>query len=181
MLVRKYGFVRRAFADALKEEVVERFPQVLDVVAGHVLGSGERERCGDEARRWLVYDLKPPVVRALLQNYGTDVRRRDSGGTYWIDQMEAWVAANAPERLVITDCRFINEVNWVQCEAGGRNARAYAVRVDRPQAPRGPSHASEEEAAAAPWDYTLVNGGDDLESLERAVDAMARDLRIASM
>lgn len=175
VLVRKYGFVRRAFADALKEEVIERFPDLLDMIAGDFFGRRWLEWRRETARGDLVWEYKPPLVRALLQNYGTDVRRRDTSGTYWIDKMEEWIAANAPERLVITDCRFLNEVAWLQHEVF---ESSYAVRVDRSQAPRISGHASEEEGAAAPWDYVLENSGSDLDSLERAVADMVRDLRL---
>lgn len=175
VLVEQYGFVRRAFADALKEEVLDRFPGLLDeickVTPNAIMGADAAEN-----RRRLVWWLKPPLVRALLQHYGTDVRRRDTDGLYWIEKMEEYIDTTRPERLVITDVRFSNEVEWVTMAAGFLDSQGYAIRVDRDQAPRtsASAHASETEAADAPWDFVIGNHGDSLTELEARVhEAMA--------
>ena len=166
VLVRRYGFVRRGFADALKDEVLDRLPRTLGAYLEHHEGLEDTVD-----RRWqLVYGFKPDLIRALLQEYGTEVRRADDP-RYWVKKVARWVEDCRPQRLVVPDVRFRNEVEFVRALGG------QYVRVDRPGA--GPAargtHASESELDGIEPDYVVRNDGT-LEDLERRVEAMARDL-----
>ena len=166
VLVRRYGFVRRGFADALKDEVLDRLPRTLGAYLKHML---HLENTAD--RRWLlVYGFKPPLVRALLQEYGTDVRRADDL-RYWVKKVARWVEDCRPQRLVVPDVRFRNEAEFVRAP-GGRY-----VQVDRPRAEPAAldTHASESELDGVEPDYVVRNDGT-LEDLERRVEVMAREL-----
>lgn len=180
VLTRRYGFVRRAFADALKEEVIDLFPTLLDEVCKVTPGA---IMCADPAenRRRLVWELKPPLVRALLQHHGTDVRRRDTAGQYWVRRLEDWLAENQPDRVVVTDVRFLNEVEWVKHGYPFGAGPSFVVRVDRRSAPRTPAsdHASETEAESAQWDYVLNNHDDGLDALERNVDYLMNAIGVS--
>jgi len=77
-LADEYKFKRVNFKDALVSEVKERFPdliqtmiEVMDRVAYDGVEHWTYER--------LIKD-KPPLMRTLLQNYGTEVRRKDDIG-----------------------------------------------------------------------------------------------------
>jgi len=165
VLVRRYGFVRRGFADALKDEVLDRLPRTL---GAYLDLAGLEDTVA--LRRSLMYVLKPPLVRALLQEYGTEVRRADDP-RYWVKKVAGWVDDCRPQRLVVPDVRFWNEVVFVRA-LGGRY-----VRVDRPRVELAAldTHASEFELDGVEPDYTVRNDGT-LEDLERQVEAMARDL-----
>ena len=165
VLVRRYGFVRRGFADALKDEVLDRLPRTL---GAYLDLAGLEDTVG--LRRSLVYVLKQPIVRALLQEYGTEVRRTDDP-RYWGKKVAGWVEDYRPQRLVVPDVRFRNEIEFVRA-LGGRY-----VRVDRPGVELAAldTHASESELDGVEPDYVIHNDGT-LEDLERRVEAMARDL-----
>ena len=54
-LVLKYGYYKFSFAEALKKEVMKKFDMTYDDV----------------------FINKPPGVRKILQDYGTDMRKKD--------------------------------------------------------------------------------------------------------
>lgn len=91
------------FKDALIKEMKETMPKVLDELA-------------------FVYDCtidelfikKQPVMRALLQNYGTELRRREDEN-YWVKRWHEAVeeAVNAGHHVVTDDVRFLNEAQAV--------------------------------------------------------------------
>ena len=165
VLVRRYGFVRRGFADALKDEVLDRLPRTL---GAYLESTMHLENTAD--RRRLMYELKPPLVRALLQEYGTEVRRADDP-RYWVKKVAGWGEDYRPQRLVVPDVRFRNEIEFVRA-LGGRY-----VRVDRPgvESVALDTHASESELDGVEPDYVIRNDGT-LKDLERRVGAMAREL-----
>ena len=166
VLVRRYGFARRGFADALKDEVLDRLPRTLGAYLEHMMFLEDRA----DRRRRLVYGFKPPLVRALLQEYGTEVRRADDP-RYWVKKVAGWMEDCRPQQLVVPDVRFRNEIEFVRA-LGGRY-----VRVDRPgvEPVALDTHTSESELDGVEPDYVIHNDGT-LEDLERRVEAMARDL-----
>ena len=71
----KHNFVRINFKDALVAEIRERFPNLLEAII-EIMDRTDY----DGMNPWTVDRLfkeKPPLMRALLQNYGTEVRRID--------------------------------------------------------------------------------------------------------
>jgi hypothetical protein len=78
-----------------------------------------------------------------MQNYGTEVRRRDNPD-YWTKQ---W-CANLPEGLIVVDdVRFLNEAEAVK-KMGG-----IIVRLTRPDIKNGGNHQSETEQRQIGYDY----------------------------
>ena len=131
VLVKEFGFVRVGFADALKREVIERFPRTLS------------EMRDVEGYEWwtpspwkLVMETKPPWVRALLQEYGTEVRRANNPH-YWVTKWQDTVdRLPLMAKVVVPDVRFENEVQVILAMEG------HVVRVVRPGY-MGDTHASE--------------------------------------
>ena len=132
-LVEHWGYTRLGFADLLKEEVSLKFTSTLLAIADATLLDLPDDDL--EAVQRLLTE-KPPIIRALLQEYGTEVRRADDPD-YWLDQWDArWVAMRRP-RVVIPDVRFENEAWHVW---GHHHGELWFVI--RPGYPRG-GHASE--------------------------------------
>src|SRR5262249_50391954 len=59
---------------------------------------------------------KPPAIRALLQEYGTEVRRRDRAD-YWT-QAWAWRLPVGVASVVVPDMRFPNEAAQIRGMSG---------------------------------------------------------------
>ena len=69
-----------------------------------------------------------PEVRALLQWWGTDLRRRESQD-YWVNKMHAQMmdAISMGTIRVVTDVRYANEVKLI-LDLGGLIIRTYAEK-----------------------------------------------------
>lgn len=159
-LVDKSQFIRLSFADALKEEVLAKFPRTLRAIA-YLHGHTEIDR---ELLWLMVYGSKPPGVRELLQEFGAEVRRADDAD-YWI---KAWkfgydyLRGNG-FRVVCADVRFPNEMQIIR-DLGGR-----LIYIDRPDHDDTGSHTSEISLDKnSGWDLVLTNGGS-VEDLRRAI------------
>ena len=147
--VRAHGFARVGFADALKDEVLTRLPRTLAAI-----GELAYPELSTLAIGAYLLKTKPPVIRALLQEYGTQVRRADDPA-YWLDRWEerrpVWGNVVAP------DVRFTNEAEHVKAIGG------MVVRVERP-GHGGDGH--ESERLDFPWDHVFQNAGT-IQDLER--------------
>lgn len=116
-LVRERGYVRVAFADALREGVYTLNPWVF-LEANNVRLQWLVDAVGwDEAK-------KDPEVRRLLQVFGTEVGRNLLGQNIWVEA--AMRKAAEHEKVVFTDVRFPNEVQAIS------NAAGHLYRVVRP-------------------------------------------------
>jgi len=160
--VRAHGFVRVGFADALKAEVLARLPQTLVALGELCFPEMSSAAIGAYLLR-----SKPPVIRALLQEYGTEVRRTDDP-SYWLD---AWEARRPVEAdIVAPDVRFLNEAEHIK-RLGG-----WVIRVQRPGY-EGDGHASEREQAMIPCDRGLGNTGS-IADLEAQAEVYYRSLLV---
>ncbi len=143
LLVTHLGFVKLAFADALRGEVAEAFDidigTLADPLTKHeplpalsmaraplgfvgavalTIGSEHRDACGFLTPDWLVQARSP---RQVMQWWGTEYRRRQQS-SYWTRQLVGRIAGltrAGHDRLVITDCRFANEADCIH-GVGGR-------------------------------------------------------------
>lgn len=164
-LIRTHDYVRRGFSDALKAEVMTTLRPMLHA---YVL---ERESAGaaydadtlDDAVYRLLYRDRTPVTRALLQAWGTELRRREDPD-YWVLAWARWARGTSAQRVVAPDVRFRNEAAMIR-SLGGR-----LVRVRRP-GQDGDDHPSERELAGwDDWDAVFDNAGT-IADLEEAVEA----------
>lgn len=76
-----------------------------------------------------VFVTKPPHVRHLLQQYGTEQGRMVYGDDIWCTTMLTWLQLLGEqwgvERIVVPDVRFPNEVQAIH-RAGGKVMRLHA-------------------------------------------------------
>jgi hypothetical protein len=119
ILVRSHKFVRVAFADELKMEVwrclaSREVPQEasleLRTAASDCFATGIRNPFEKPT---------PPELRKLLQEWG--MWRREQDPSYWIQRLEKFAFQRPnPEtpRLVISDMRFENELEWLGVNRG---------------------------------------------------------------
>lgn len=145
------GYAVTRFADELKKEVVARFPRTLRAAA---IAEGYPDADLDA----LVREIKPPITRAILQEYGTEVRRADDPD-YWVKKWRALVLALGSPACAV-DVRFPNEADAVRSVGG------WVVRVVRPGV--GPLNDHPSERQDFPVDALIDNCGT-LEDLDSAV------------
>jgi len=125
--------IELAFADALKQDVADAFG---------ILVSQLEERKNN------------PIVRHTLQWYGVDKRELEQEKSYWINKLADRLIEykNADILLVVTDCRFLNEAEFLKI------AGAKLVRIRRDGLPED-DHISETEQELIGCDYTISNHG----------------------
>lgn len=167
----RYGYKRYAFGDAVKEETTraltdrdyreEVWPELPEATREALVACLVRRETDTAAKP------TSPSVRALLQTWGTEFRKK-ANPRYWIGIVEEKIAGDGAELAVVTDQRFRDEFRW------GRRQGGVSWYVTRPGV-RGNSartlrHASEGALAGAAHDWRIPNDGT-LEDLWKLIDA----------
>ncbi len=117
-----HGFKRMSFASALKDAVAIIFNGDRELLEGSTKASREWREQVDEwwAERLGIPHLTP---RWVLQQWGTDVARKNFHNDIWVASVENRLR-NIKDDIVITDCRFANEVDAIK-NAGGITLRTH--------------------------------------------------------
>jgi len=125
-LVNHYGFQRLSFAGPLKDAVSDIFGWDRNLLEGNTPASRRWRETRDE---WWSRRLDNPLLtpRWVLQNMGTEVMRQHFHTDIWLAAVEKRIqqALDTDQNVVISDCRFTNEINMV------RRTRGVLMRVDR--------------------------------------------------
>ena len=187
-LVTHHGFKRVSFAASLKDAVAAVFGWDRELLEGTTKSSREWR---EEVDQWWSNRLGMEITpRWVLQYWGTDVLRNHFHNDIWVASVENKLR-QAKDNIVITDCRFENEVNAI------KNAGGITVRVQRGEKPewyesainynKGPSnvgwsigktkldklkvHASEYSSVGLDYDHYIDNDGtiDDLHNRVKSI------------
>lgn len=158
-------FKKINFKDALVLEMREKLPDVMREIIYLI----ERMEY-DPSEPWTVDRLfrdKPPIFRALMQNYATEIRRADDPA-YWIIRWKAAVtnALNDGRSVVVDDCRFLNEAAAIKDMAG------VIIRIERADIQDTGSHTSETEMLQITPDHTISVSKGEHERLYEALDVI---------
>lgn len=115
-----HGFKRESFANTLKDAVAAVFNWDRTMLEGRTKTAREWREQIDPwwSQRLNVPDLTP---RLVLQQWGTEVCRRGFHDDIWIASLENKLS-KTKDSIVISDCRFPNEINSIR-RAGGRVVR----------------------------------------------------------
>jgi len=152
MLVEKYGFIKIAFADSLKEMVQYHY---------------------GFKREDLWTDYKTKEVRRILQGTGEMIKSLE-GDDFWIRQVQQRIVYRTMTtkeipRVVISDVRFANEKRYVKEWSG------ITIRIDRPDTDVvefNPEHVSEQELSG--FDY-IVDNRQGIAELEWKIDEVMKN------
>lgn len=121
ILEREHGYKKFAFADALKDAVAGIFLWPRGLLEGDTNASRAfRERVDVWWSHKLGYEVTP---RLILQKFGTEACRHGIADNIWIAALEKRI--HGYEDVVITDCRFPNEIDFI------RSAGGILIRVKR--------------------------------------------------
>jgi len=159
-LIEQHGYVKHNFKGALIQEIKERFPDLLQEILVTYMDYGEYffsiGHTVDD-----LFTEKPPLIRALMQNYGTDVRRKDDP-YYWANQ---WRDTLPSSDVVVDDLRFLTEQEVLP-------AHASIIRLTRPDITTGGTHQSETEQLQLEPDYVIELVPGDKQALYEELDAI---------
>lgn len=197
-LIAEHGFNKLSFAGSLKDAVSSIFGWDREMLEGSTVESRQWRETVDT---WWADRLKIPNLtpRWVLQRWGTEVCRLHFHNDIWVSSLENRLRSRS-DNIVITDCRFKNEVAAIK-SAGG-----ISIRINRGPKPiwyneakaynRGPDgntswsiskavldkhkvHASEFSGVGIKYDYTVTNDTtiDDLNSeIEKIINLQANRL-----
>ena len=147
------------FKDALVQELKDNFPDLLDAILDNL-----NEECPPGSRPFNIDDLfdwKPPLVRTLMQNYGTDVRRKEDSN-YWVKKWMTSVGCKNPaNHIIVDDVRFFNESYAIR-----KWNDTILIRLERTDIVTTDQHQSETEQQQIECDYTISVGQGELDKLE---------------
>ena len=196
-LVNIHQFRRESFANTHKDSISMIFGWDRDMLEGRTRQSREWREQVDPwwANRLNMPDLTP---RWVLQYWGTEVCRRAFHDDIWIAALENKLR-NSNDDIVISDCRFPNEIKSIQ------NAGGIVIRVVRGLEPewydaavsanRGPNgnvswalsraklerlnvHASESSWVGTKFDAEVDNNSS-MDYLLNQINDLVLDLRVA--
>jgi len=107
--------------DAIKLSFASILKDIISIVFGWdremLEGSTQESRIWREKRdEWWSNRLNMPNLtpRFILQNWGTDVIRNNFHEDIWIAALENKIRNCGKKVVVITDCRFLNEINFLK-------------------------------------------------------------------
>jgi hypothetical protein len=117
-----HGFKRMSFAGTLKDAVAVIFNWDRELLEGSTKASREWR---EEIDTWWAARLGIPNLtpRWVLQQWGTDVARKSFHNDIWVASVENRLQG-IKDDIVITDCRFGNEVAAIK-NAGGITLRTH--------------------------------------------------------
>lgn len=129
----KYAIKTFSFAFNLKKEVAAHIGQTVE---------------------WVEANKLNPVIRYLLQWYGTEYAKSERGSDVWIKAVEQEIAEiKEPAIILIPDVRFISEAAWIKSRGG------VVLRVEKQGQVNEDLHSSETELDKIKCDFRLYNNG----------------------
>ena len=144
-LKEKYGTNRVNFKDALVTEIKQNFNPLLNAMIELLEKQDYDGNCALTIDQ--LFDKKPPVIRTLMQCYGTEVRRADNEN-YWKNK---WIVSTMEKggRIVCDDVRFLNEADAVKSVGG------FIIKIEREGLVSNDTHKSETEMDSINYDYVI--------------------------
>ena len=116
-LVNFHEFRRESFANTLKDAVASVFGWDRTLLEGR---TKEAREWREQVDPWWAERLAMPTLtpRWVLQYWGTEVCRKGFHDDIWIASLENKIR-NSKDNVVISDCRFPNEIQSIR-DAGGK-------------------------------------------------------------
>lgn len=106
------GFHRVSFAETLKDAVSAIFGWDREMLEGSTEESRKIREMPDPY--WSAKMNRPVTPRWVLQNFGTDVCRRYFHDNIWVFSAENKIRNIDTDKVIITDCRFPNEIKMIR-------------------------------------------------------------------
>jgi hypothetical protein len=113
ILVSKHGFIRISFASALKDVISILFSWPREMLEGDAAKSRAWREAPDAewSLKTGIADFSP---QKALQYVGTDLIRNQVYADIWVDIVKNRIRSNPDAKIVVSDCRFINEAQMLK-------------------------------------------------------------------
>lgn len=152
-LQENYGFTRVNFKDALIREMKLHMPNILKELSEFYSMNVDD-----------LFDAKPPMMRALMLDFGTELRRKENEN-HWIDQYVA-KAQTIKGNIVTDDVRFNNEYKTI------KDHDHLMIRVKRDDITSGGDHQSETEQIGFSVDFVVEGEPGSHASIYKQIDSI---------
>lgn len=169
-LVKQHNFKRDSFAKSLKDATANIFGWDRALLEGHSKESREWREQPD--RFWSEKFGKEITPRWILQYFGTEVCRENMLDSIWVDSL---VARYRGENTVISDTRFVNEINTIRKQGGKIVLVKRGEIPSREEMQASGAHQSEWDWIGCKFDYEINNNGT-LQELYTSVGSMISHL-----
>jgi hypothetical protein len=187
-LVNFHEFRRESFASTLKDAVAAVFGWDRTMLEGR---TKEAREWREQVDPWWAARLDMPTLtpRWVLQYWGTEVCRKAFHDDIWIASLENKLR-NSRDHVVISDCRFPNEISSIKNVGGkivwvqrGQLPDWYETAIDANQGSnvalnelkRLKIHASETAWVGTKFDLVLDNNGTIDELYTQAADLISKN------
>lgn len=120
------------------------------------------------------YEDKTDITRNILQLYGTEIFRKRVDNDWWVNQVKNRAIDSDDDFIVVTDCRFPNEITEMFCD----EYETYVIRITRNinTQEQIANHDSETSLDNwKEWNYVVENNGT-LEDLKESAKVIVNDL-----
>lgn len=118
------GFESVSFAGTLKDAVSVIFGWDREMLEG-TTDASRIARDQVDVYWSNVLGISDVTPRWILQNFGTDCVRRHFNDDIWVHSLVNKINKSNSDKVIITDCRFPNELNMVRAQKG------YVIEVQR--------------------------------------------------
>ena len=174
-LIKEYGFKKVSFASTLKDIISIMFGWSRDKLEG--ITKEDRE-WREKIDPWWSKTLKIPLLspRYVMQYFGTDLFRNHFHEDIWVkiveNKLHKYLEEDISCNVVITDCRFNNEINMI-LQLGGK-----IIQVHRNSSREVKCiHSSEIEWIRCHKDYDIENVGTIKELEEKVKYILEKQLK----
>jgi len=168
-LQEKYGYKPHNFKDALIKELKENFPDLLKEIQ-ETANENPSSRYPFFETTDQLFEEKPPLIRKLMQNYATEVRRKEDS-RYWAIEWDI----NKPDLdivdVVVDDVRFLNEAQTV------KNYGGVIIRIIKTGQVKDDVHSSETEQLGIIPDYTIEAEAGDTQKIYDELDKIINQIK----
>lgn len=133
LLVERFGYKKIAFADTLRDvalEIWNGFSKITKTIPSLKLEDLVSQASKNSQIESLVLDDEAFTPRKLLQWIGTDVLRKHIGEDVWIRTLLR--KTENIDKIIITDCRFVNEFFIVSEDMKNRGYKMTMIRIVDP-------------------------------------------------
>lgn len=145
-LVGAYGYIKYSFASPMKEMSKILFNWTEQYVNGD-LKEVIDDRWGISPRQFLQF-FGSDIMQFSLPNKFPEYKMKRN---HWVQLFNMWYQNHQKENIVIDDCRFIHEIDYIKKNNG------ITIRIIRPNLNNIDQHISEMELEQIQTDYNVIN------------------------
>jgi len=120
------------------------------------------------------YENKTDITRNILQLYGTEIFRKRVDNDWWVNQVKNRAIDSDDDFIVITDCRFPNEITEMFCD----EYETYVIRITRNINTQEQIANHDSETSLDnwnEWNYIISNNGN-LNDLKNSAEVVCNDI-----